>query len=225
MKIRSLILQTTRLEEVRQFYQEVLGFTILNASKDGFCVQVGWSRLCFKRALTPYLYHYCFLVPRNQLLEAMAWMGDRVAIIDILPGKKTVHFDSWNADSFYFYDPAGNIAECIAHNDLDNDRSGAFDRRSFLAINEIGLGTENVAYINSVLERECGSPFWKGDLISFGTNGSAEGRVLIPNYADKETWFPTTIKIRPVPVQLEIECEGGLFELIYSSGLLNVHKK
>lgn len=224
MKIKSLILLTSRIEEVRQFYEKTLGFAILDASDDMFSIQVGWSRLCFKLTSMSYLYHYCFLIPRNQLEGAMQWMGERVPIIDIQPGKKTVHFDSWNADSFYFYDPAGNIAECIAHNELDNDSSYAFDRMSLLAVNEIGLGIDNIEKINSILERQCASPFWKGDLMSFGTNGSAEGRVLIPDYNIKETWFPTNIKIEPVPVELLIECKGRLFRLVYSDGELSVLK-
>lgn len=224
MKIKSLVLLTSRLAEVKQFYEKTLGFAILDASTDMFSIQVGWTRLCFKLASIPYLYHYCFLIPRNRLLDALEWMGDRVPIIDVLPGKKTVHFDSWNADSFYFYDAAGNIAECITHNDLDNDKGGLFDRRLLLAVNEIGLGTDNIEKINSILESECSSPFWKGDLMAFGTNGSAEGRILIPDYNIRETWFPTTIKIEPVPVALTIECEGHLFKLIYRNGQLSVKK-
>lgn len=223
MKIRSVVLWTPLIQQARQFYEKTLGLPVLGGTEDGFCVQVGWSRLCFKRSDRSYFYHYCFLVPRNQFRDAFDWVGRRVAIIDIRPGQKTIRFKDWNADSFYFYDPAGNIAECIVHYDLENDHLGPFNQRSLLAVNEIGMGTDNIAKVNTILESQCASPFWKGNLTAFGTNGSAEGRILLPDYRVKDTWFPTDIPVRPAPLELAIESPARLhhlFRLAYKNGEL-----
>ena len=82
-----------------------------------------------------------------------------------------------------------------------------------LGLNEIGMPTRNISLLNAQLEKEVKTAFWKGDFQRFGTNGSQEGIFILPNYLEKELWFPTDIKIKPEPFEVELENLGILYEL------------
>lgn len=220
MRINELTLQTSKLQEVKSFYTKILGLEINEETFDMFSVKIGWSTLRFKKSTTQHLYHYCFLIPSNVFEEALEWMVERVAILEIENGEKIVNFEEWNAQSFYFYDGSGNIAEFIVHHDLNNDIYQEFNIAEVLGISEIGIGTDDVKKINSILEETCQTEFWKGDLIRFGTNGAQEGKFLLSNYNEKETWFPTQIKIEPSPFEIKIENKGKLYQLKYIDGAL-----
>lgn len=220
MKFKQLHLHTNQLASEKQFYAETLGFAIIEESATHLSFQVGWTILTFQQSELAHKYHYCFLIPCNQLQEALEWMEKRWQVVEIEEGAKTVHFDDWNADSFYFYDGSGNIAECIVRYDLQNESEETFDASSFLCVNEMGLGSNNIVKINMQLEEELSTKFWKGDYVRFGTNGSQEGLFLLPNYEKKEIWFPTEISIEPEPFEAWIENEGQNYAVIYENGTL-----
>lgn len=205
MKFKKLKLYTNKLELEKRFYSEILGFKIIDESSNSFSLKIGWSELTFEKSAIEHKYHYCFLIPANKLNQALRWMEKRTKVIDIEDGRKIENFKSWDADSFYFYDASGNIAEFIVRYDLENNIESEFDISEVLGVNEIGLATKDVQKINNQLQTELGTKFWKGDLERFGTNGSQEGIFLLPNYKLKEIWFPTSIKIKPEPFEAIIE--------------------
>ena len=215
MKIQKLKLFTNKLELEKKFYSQTLGFKIIESNSNSFTLKIGWSELTFEKAEKEYKYHYCFLIPSNKLAQAMEWMEKRVPIIDIENGRKTQRFESWNADSFYFYDASGNIAEFIVRHELNNAIHSNFDISDVLCVNEIGMPTNNVAKLNNELEEYFGTKFWKGDIKRFGTNGSQEGLFLLPNYDLKDIWFPTLIKLKPVPFEIQIENNGNKYQMKY----------
>ncbi len=215
MKFKYLKLYTNKLELEKKFYSEILGFKIIDGNSDFFSLKIGWSELSFEKSEIEHKYHYCFLLPSNKINEALEWMGKRTEIIDIENGRKIENFKSWNADSFYFYDASGNIAEFIVRYDLKNNIESEFDISEVLGVNEIGIGTKDVQKINNQLQAELGIKFWKGDLKRFGTNGSQEGIFLLPNYNLKEIWFPTSIKIKPEPFEATIENKGKEYHVEY----------
>lgn len=222
MKFKKLKLFTDKLESQLNFYVEVLGFQLLNKTDNSFSVKAGWSELTFEKSEIEYYYHYCFLIPSNQLKQALEWMGKRVEIIDIENGRKIQNFESWNADSFYFYDSCGNIAEFIVRYDLKNDDDGDFDISKVIGVNEMGMPTNDVGKINQRLEDELNTEFWKGDTKRFGTNGSQEGIWLLPNYEVKDAWFPTTLKIKPQPFEAIVENAENEYSVEYKSETLTI---
>ena len=122
-------------------------------------------------------------------------------IIEIEPGRIIQRFEDWNADSIYFYDGSGNLAEFIVRYSLDNKSDKDFTTSSMLCVNEIGLATNDIGKASQHLEDETNLPFWKGDKIRFGTNGDENGLFLLPNYDLKKEWFPVDMKIVPSPFQ------------------------
>lgn len=218
MKIKELKLFTNQIETEKKFYLKTLGFEVVTENENQFSFKVGWSIFTFIQSSLSYNYHYCFLIPSNKLNEAFEWINKRVDVLDIEDGIKIVNFETWNADSFYFYDGSGNLAEFIVRYDLKNENLDDFDISSVIGINEIGIGTTDVEKTNSQLEKELGTKFWKGDLNRFATNGSQEGLFLIPNYELKEIWYPTKIKIKAEPFEAIIENNNKIYSVKFKNG-------
>jgi len=199
MKIREITLFTNKLSDQKDFYKNSLGFEVLEEDKDEFSVQIGYSKLSFKKSMKNYKYHYCFLIPSNKLDESIDWLNKRLNIIKIEGNRITQKFESWNAKSVYFYDGSGNLAEFIVRYDLRNERPEKFDLSQILCVNEIGMPTTNVERLNSELEHRLNSKFWKGDLKRFGTNGTQNGLFLLVNNDVKKNWFPTELETESSP--------------------------
>jgi len=225
MKIKELSLFTNNLGLEKKFYSETLGFKILKETNDSFTLRIGWSKLTFLKSDEVYKYHYCFLIPSNKLSEAMTWMEDRTTILDIENGRKTQRFESWNADSFYFYDSSGNVAEFIVRHDLKNQTGNPFSIEDVICVNEIGLPTASIYETNTFLEKELDSYFWKGDKSNFGTNGTQESLFLLPNYKTRTKWFPTSLNVEPSPFKAIIEKNDVFYDFEFSNEKIKVKKK
>ena len=225
MRITALNLYTDNLEANKEFFLKKLGLEPISVSRDRFTVRIGWSELSFSKSELPHTYHYCFLIPRNRLEKALEWMGDRTQILEIEVGKHTQHFDSWNADSFYFLDGSGNLAECIARHDLPFSEEGEFSRAELLCLNEIGMPTRDIPKTDKTLSGLLGTGRWKGDQSRFGTHGDEEGLFLLPNYQVKKTWFPTGQKIIPEPFQATVEHQGRKVSVEFKNELLKIKKE
>lgn len=218
MQIKELTLYTNKLVEQKYFFENIFGFSVHEEDDSSIYLQVGWTKFVFKHSNENYRYHYCFLIPSNKLQEAIQWVESRVDIIEIEEHGKVVFFDTWNARSFYFYDAAGNIVECIVRYDLENVSDKPFSLSDLLCVNEIGLGTNDINKTNQQLEYNFETRLWKGDKERFAANGSQEGLFLLPNYNVKDTWFPTDIPIKPNPLTAIIENENNSYVLQFISG-------
>lgn len=222
MKIKSLTLFTNQLSEQKDFYTKTLGFELLDNAKDDFTVQVGFTKLKFKLSEEDCKYHYCFLIPSNKLNESLAWLQERLQLIKTEGERVIQNFERWNADSIYFYDGAGNLAEFIVRYDLQNESEEMFDLSQILCVNEIGMPTNDVAKINGQLEENLNSKFWKGDLERFGTNGTQNGLFLLVNNELKKTWFPTELETQSSPFDAIVDVEGNVFDIKFYNQELSV---
>jgi hypothetical protein len=208
------------LEEELNFYSNTLRFQITEKNFNSFAVRIGWSELTFEKSEKERIYHYCFLIPSNMLKQALEWMEERTEIVEIENGRKTQYFETWNAESFYFYDASGNIVELIARYDMKNESNADFNISKILCVNEIGMPTNKIHQLNNQLKSEINTDFWKGDLLRFGTNGDEEGILLLPNYEVKDIWFPTHQKTNPEPFEAIIENAGKEYEIEFREGKL-----
>lgn len=222
MRFKKLTLYTNKLNEELDFYSNQLGFEILEQHPSYFTVKIGWSELTFAQSEKQHTYHYCFLIPSDLLNQALQWMAEKTRIIDIENGRKTQHFETWNATSFYFYDASGNIAELIVRYDLNNENGPGFDLSKVLCINEIGMPTTDIEQLNAQLKSGLQTDLWKGDLLRFGTNGNQEGIFLLPNYTVKNTWFPTDVILKPEPFEALVENEDQEYLVEFSAERLKI---
>lgn len=222
MKIRELQLFTTDLEITKSFYTTILAFDLIEENENKFSLQVGWTKLTFVRSEEKHIYHFSFLIDKTQFENAFNQMKNKIEILDTEPNNKIALFENWNAKSFYFYDGNGNLAEIITHVDFKFNNHESPIKSPILGISEIGLPTTNIKKVNQILEEKTTSKFWKGDFERFGTNGSDEGKILLPNYLIKETWFPTDIKIIPTPFVAILENNEQCTKVIFDNNKLNI---
>lgn len=217
MHIKELILFSHQHKAQKEFYQNTLGYEINETTKNSFSVQVGSTKLIFQNSTLNYFYHYCFLIPCNQLKNAVDWLKTRLRITEDVNETIIHHFDSWNADAVYFFDGNGNIVEFIARHDLKNESNRVFDLNEMLCVNEIGMPTTDIKKTNHQLETELGTRFWKGDFEGFGTNGDQHGLFLLPNYLKKAGQYPLNQPIQCSPFVAVIENEGKQFTVKYEN--------
>ena len=208
MQFKKLQLFTTRLKDQKAFFVERLGLPLIREHEEGFTVRVGWTELEWTESEHEHVYHYCFLLPTGSFEKAMAWMGERVALVELATGDYVQPFPDWNAHSFYFMDGDGNIAECIERHDLVLEGSGAFGPEGLLCVNEMGLPTTDIGATGERLNAALGTEFWRGNLNRFGTVGTQEGLFLLPNPNQKATWYPTEVEITRGDFVAEVEHEG-----------------
>jgi len=194
MKINQLELGTQRLQEMKEFYLNLIGFKLIFADAGIFTVQAGASTLAFRASsdkIQPF-YHFAFNIPTNLLPDSMRWLQARgVEFLSSEDGEVAIdQGPKWNAHSCYFHDPAGNIVEFIARHDLDNAQSLAFTVEDVLCISEIGVPVTEVQTVVDELRSECGLDVWKSENNpKFVAMGSEDGIVIVVNHT--RPWFPS----------------------------------
>lgn len=159
MEITSVLLHTTNIKDMREFYVEKLGFPLVNEDEHSFRIATGSSELGFTSdgvEGNPY-YHFAFNIPSNVFHEAKSWASERVELSKE-DGDDEAHFSFMRADALYFSDPSGNIVEFIARK-TSEEGVNPFSIHDIINISEIGLtvkdaisvGNEMIA--NGIYER------------------------------------------------------------------------
>ena len=151
MKIRELQLFTNELEKTKSFYTTILAFELIEETENQFSLQVGWTRLTFVKSDEEHIYHFSFLVCKNQFEKAFDWIQNKTKILNTDTDQHIANFENWNAQSFYFYDGGRNLAEMITHYNLAYENDEEFDQHSILGISEIGLPTTYIEATNHIL--------------------------------------------------------------------------
>ncbi len=214
MRIKELTLYTDKLQAQKQFYKSVFCVEFSEESNIHFSLQIGWTKLTFKKSINPHIYHYCYLIPSNKLESAIQWLRGKVHLI-VTNGSVIHDHIHWNAKAIYFYDGAGNIGEFIVRYDLENDMETDFSFNDILCINEIGAPSNNPKTLNKCLETKLETTIWKGDLERFAVNGDQEGMFLLVNNEVKENWYPTDIFPESAPFDAKILSNGLLNDISF----------
>jgi hypothetical protein len=159
-------------------------------------------------------YHFAFNIPENRIESACCWQTKRTPLLPI-PARlrdpehsnDVVNYAHWNAHSIFFFDPAGNVVECIARHDLRNAASGDFGSSDILYASEIAFVTDDVPALTDELKRIANTPLFRrgGDENFMALGGEDDlllimkrGRVISFDAPDKKSVdvFGTAIKVR-----------------------------
>jgi catechol-2,3-dioxygenase len=191
VEIHHTRLHANNLAKLAAYYRDVLMLPV-EASDASVRVTAGQSVIEFvpgDPAQNPF-YHFAFTIPENQLEPAMAWLAPRCPILNIRDTpEKIIHFKSWNAHSFYFNDPAGNILEFIVHHDLTNGVDGPFGPEHILWQSEIGLVVSDVRAAEKSIDASLGlTPYRPGSPV-FSAVGDARGLLIVVKH--DRIWLPT----------------------------------
>ncbi|MBZ0201674.1 MAG: glyoxalase/bleomycin resistance/dioxygenase family protein [Ignavibacteria bacterium] len=214
MNIAELQIYTSNIETLKQFYTNTLRLEQSYESNNSFSLKIGTSTLTFNKSSSnekPY-YHYAINIPENQIHDAIQWLSLKVSLIEY-EKSSLIDFPNWNAQSVYFYDPAGNIVELIARHDLDNASQELFSSKSLLSISEIGMPVEGVKAFHDTLSTQLGEKLWSGNLDTFAAIGDQEGLFIV--VTTHRNWFPTNKPCYSFPLKVKLRNYNylsGLFQ-------------
>ncbi|GKV57089.1 hypothetical protein NCCP2222_30360 [Sporosarcina sp. NCCP-2222] len=156
--IESATFYTNKLKALKRFYVDLLELDVVEQSEGQMTFRVGESEVTFKETEQPAFYHFAFNIPGNQFSMMKYFIKDRLSL-NWEDGRDEVYFSSFNADSMYFEDPAGNIVELIGRR--KRDLFGDLTKESFLNISEVGIVTPDVEGVGEQL-LDAGIPLRKG---------------------------------------------------------------
>jgi catechol-2,3-dioxygenase len=178
-------------------------------------VKAGATDLVFKQAWSEFegAYHFACNIPENQFHAATEWISSRVPLLRDNTGQDEFPSKSWNSDSVYFLDAAGNVLELIARHNLKNGVSGDFDSQQILSVSEIGLPSEDVVVFANELCTKLGlSVFMQEPNENFTPVGDDHGLLILP--AKDRIWKPDSgVPAKLLPVHVWGEAHGREWEV------------
>lgn len=189
MFMTAIGLETADLSQQHAFYTQTLGLPLRQTTADSFTVQAGTTALTFRSASQqPLLYHFAFTIPINKWKQAKAWLTARTTLLE---GEGEDEFESERVRtrSYYFPDPAGNILEFIAREDLPARAGADFGVEDVLHISEIGLVVDDVPGIMKHLQTRLGvEVFRDSSFEDFTQLGDINGVLVLAQRG--RLWFP-----------------------------------
>lgn len=135
---KTVKLFTNKLKQLKGFYGNVLELPILESDDDYFKVSIGTSILVFQQTTKETLYHIAINIPGNQFTLAKYWAKERVTL-NREDALDEIYYTRFDADAFYFEDPAGNVIELIARRHVD--KWSDFSVESLLNLSEVSITT------------------------------------------------------------------------------------
>lgn len=204
MNIQRLELLTNDLEAQKNFYSKVLELSA-ELTELSLRIQVGSTEVIFTQAPSGFegAYHFAFNIPANQYNSAKKWIADRIPMLRDKTGKEDFHSNTWNSDSVYFLDAAGNVLEFIARHTLDNAKNGDFGSHQILNVSEIGLPSEDVIGLANALCSQLGLSVYRQEPNeNFTPVGDENGLFILP--MKDRIWMPDSgvpAKMLPVIVK------------------------
>lgn len=146
---QSVKLYTDKLKQLKGFYGNVLGLTIVESGNEYFKLSVGTSTLTFQQSTKKALYHFAINIPGNQFTLAKHWAKERVTL-NREDAVDEIYYSRFDADAFYFEDPAGNVIELIARRNVDKWSDFSID--SLLNLSEVSITTPFVQEVGEQIQ-------------------------------------------------------------------------
>lgn len=154
MRITEATLYTNRLDEMKRFYVEKLGLSVVDEDSTRFQIELGEDTLIFQEAITEQerQYHFAINIPANRFKEAKEWIMSRVPLLTA-DGEDEIYFEGIDASSLYFYDADENVIELIARHSINPESNiESFSSNEFLGIGEMSLTVEDPSLVATALE-------------------------------------------------------------------------
>jgi catechol-2,3-dioxygenase len=214
MFISYLELPASDLPAQRDFYANILELPV-TLSPAGLEVKPGKTDVIFSQAAPDFggAYHLAFNIPGSQFQAAKKWISSRVPLLQDEDGKVEFKSESWNSDSVYFKDAAGNVLEFIAHYNLKDSAAGAFDGRQILQVSEIGLPAEDVVALADELCRRLNLSIFKQQPNETFTPVGDDNGLFIVSIKDR-IWIPNSgVPAKLLPIKVKGTAEGREWEV------------
>jgi len=214
MNIQRVELLTVDLEAQSDFYTNILELPT-EPTSSRLLIAAGTTEILFTQASPDFdgAYHFAFNIPENQYFAAKKWISSRIPLLRDESGKEDFAFESWNSDSLYFMDLAGNILEFIARHNLQNAADGIFNSSQILNVSEIGLPSENViGWANELCTRLGLSVFKQESNETFTPVGDDNGLFILP--IQNRIWMPDSgVPAKMLPIKVRGNSDGKDWEV------------
>lgn len=199
MLLKEIILQTKNIDQIYAFYKNTLQLEVIKMDSKTISIAAGKTTVIFRETnnIEEPFYHFAFNIPYNKIEDALQWVKDKVELLWIEEYKSCIaEFTNWNARSFYFIDPAGNIVEFIARFDLHDEAADEpFSSKHIRNISEIGIVFDAEQFdinISSMLQQYQLEYFAKQPALKhFRAIGNDEGLFIV--VPENRNWYPTNI--------------------------------
>lgn len=198
---KKVTLYTNQLEDMKGFYEYQLGFRIVEEDETSFTLSIGESQLVFRESERAAVYHFALNIPGNQFTLAKWWASERVTL-NRQEGMDEVFYANFDADAFYFQDPAGNVVEFIARRSVD--RMGNFTVDSLLDISEVSITTPDVEEVGEAIESMDIPVRGNKGIDPKSLNFLGSGHTYIILVAPKRTWYFSKQKSETHPLSIEL---------------------
>lgn len=214
---KTVTLYTNQLKQLRGFYGNVLEIPIEASTDEHFQISIGTSTLIFRYSELRTSYHFAINIPGNQFTLAKHWTKERV-ILNREAAVDEIYYARFEADAFYFEDPAGNVIELIARRNVD--KWSDFSIESFLNLSEVSITTPFVEEAGEKLQ-EIGIPIsghfqLEPDELNF--LGKKDTFILL--VPPKRQWYFSKRMSETSP--LEIVLEDGKVILVNREGKITI---
>lgn len=198
---KSVLFYTNKLKQLRRFYANVLELPITKSGDDMFTVKIGESEISFKNSNQPSYYHFAINIPGNQFSLMKYWLKDRLTL-NREGGIDQVFFPSFDADSMYFEDPAGNIVECIGRR--TRDVFGHVTKESFINISEVSITTPFVSDVGDSLQ-DFGIPLRHGtEIDAESLNFLGKDDTFVVLVPPKRKWYFSKKESETYPLEITL---------------------
>ncbi len=214
MNIQKLELLTVDLQAQKDFYTNILEFPT-EPTSSRLLIKAGATEIIFIQAPSDFedAYHFAFNIPENHYLAAKKWISSRIPLLKDKNGNEDFESKSWNSDSIYFLDSAGNVLEFIARHNLQNAVDGNFNSAKILNVSEIGLPSENVIGLaNELCTRLDLSVFKQEPNENFTPVGDDNGLFILP--IQNRIWMPDSgVPAKKLIVKVQGNANGKDWEV------------
>lgn len=214
MNIEKLELLTLDLQAQSDLYSRILELPVESASS-GLHILAGTTELVFTQAPSDFdgAYHFAFNIPKNQYFAAKFWISSRTRLLRDKTGTEDFNSKSWNSDSIYFLDAAGNVLEFIARHNLQNATVSDFDSTQILNVSEVGLPSQDVIGLaNEICDQLGLSVFRQEPNETFTPVGDDNGLFILP--IANRIWMPDSgVPARLLPVTVTGISDGKRWEV------------
>ncbi|ATP39979.1 hypothetical protein CSE16_07910 [Solibacillus sp. R5-41] len=208
MDITNAKLKTHKLKEMKEFYEQILGFTIENETLNSFQITLGKSSIEFndKDVLGKPYYHFACDIPSNQFGEAKIWIKNKTNLLTE-NGADEINFTYSVAKSFYFEDPSGNIIEFIARLEDNPSSDKPFSLGSIQKLSEMSLivpdkmDVVNYLMNNHIVERSDSEI--TSTSLSFMSDKKTKVYLLLASSNRKWLFSEKESKVFPIEISLD----------------------
>jgi hypothetical protein len=167
-------------------------------------------------------YHFAINVPPGSIDEAAAWIEDRHELLafhddpDVPEGATIVHTDR-GASALYFLDAAGNVAELIANDNLDDRLEEPFGQQSLLEVAEIGIATSDTAATSAAIQDVLSAEILWGGREGWLLTAIGDDHGVVIVAPAGRGWIPIGLPACPLPTSIIAEAPRA-GELVLEEG-------